>query len=418
MTAGTVSHPAAFPVFPAETRYILDAIAAQHGGPPPRPAPGIDWQRMLEAVRHHRVAPLMGGILDDADCPDGIRTALAELRRQAVGQSISLAAELVRLIRTFRAAKIDVLALKGTALSVMLYGDPCRRAGRDIDLLVRSGDVAAATALLHRLGYENSSRIGMQIDKDLELRHPGLGCIIELHTGLDECEGMLPLSLLNPFDTAVMVTVGGERIPTLAPDVALVFAAFHGAHHFWRRLFWLADIAAAAHNRTTDWPAAFALARRVGVEGHLAMGTVLAHELLGAPLPELLAEAPHRLAAARRASARLHPLLTGPLLKEETEAIRRMGRFRWLAWELGLCNRMANRLALLRYRIRPSLIDRRLVRLPSRFGFLYYGVRMGRIFIESLTGRFTRPGSEAHSADHVSVAGPVPKIIEDDAPEA
>lgn len=111
-------------------------------------------------------------------------------------------------------------------------------------------------------------------------------------------------------------------------------------------------------------------------------------------------------------------MLTGPLLKEETEAIRRMGRFRWLAWELGLCNRMANRLALLGYRIRPSLIDRRLVRLPSRFGFLYYGVRMGRVFIESLTGRLIRPRSEAHSADHVSVAGPVPKIIKDDAPEA
>lgn len=339
----------------------------------------------MAAVSHHRVVLLLRlGNPDGGTMPAIVRGRLVELQQRATRRSLALAAELVRLVRAFRTAKLDVLTLKGAPLSVQLYGDPCRRAARDIDLLVRPADLTAAAALLHGLGYRDGAGHEETGHKHAELYHPGLDSVVELHVSFDECDAAFPIARLRPFETAVTVAIGGEAVATLAPAAALTFAAFHGAHHFWRRLLWVADMAAAARNPATDWESAFALARRVGVEGFLTLGATLAHDLLGAPLPDPLTRSPYELARARHAAANLRWALAKPLPPSESEMIHHLGRFRWLAWELRLFNRPSNRLELLRYRMRPSETDRRLVRLPRPFRFLYYGLRAARMLAEAL----------------------------------
>ncbi len=371
--------------FSPETRFVLEGLAARHGGLPPSFAADLDWTRVLRLVRHHRVAPLMDQVLTQGKAiPDAFRDGLIRQQRRAAKRALAHAGEVIRLTKAFRAAGIAVLTLKGVALSVQLYNEPGRRAGNDIDLLVRSAQMPQAARLLRDQGYSEDVSGPVMSHKDIALRHPTLGIMVELHDALDECDGAFPMAEFRPFETAVTVPVGGESILTLAPTQALVFAAFHGAHHFWRRLLWLTDIAAACHSRAVNWPDAFALARRMGVEPHLALAVTLAHDLLGAPLPLPLQRSSAKLAAARRAGQGLRPLLIGPPVESEAAGILAMGRFRWLIWELRLFNGTANQWALLRYRLRPSDIDRRQIALPRSLAFLYYLVRLRRVLAETL----------------------------------
>lgn len=371
--------------FSPEMRFVLDGLAARHGGPPPSFMADLDWARVLRLVRHHRVAPLMDQVLTQDDAiPGALRDGLIRQQRQAAKRTLAQAGEVIRLTKAFRAAGITVLTLKGVALSVQLYNEPGRRAGNDIDLLVPSAQMPEATRILRDLGYSEDVSGPVMSHKDIALHHPTLGIVVELHDALDECVGAFPIAEFRPFETAVAVPVGDESVLTLAPAQALVFAAFHGAHHFWRRLLWLTDIAAACHSQTVNWPDAFALARRMGVEPHLALAVALAHDLLGAPLPPPLQRSSRKLEAARRAGQSLRPLLIGPPLESEAVGILAMGRFRWLSWELRLFNGNGNRWALLRYRLQPSEIDRRQIALPRFLGFLYYLIRLQRILADTI----------------------------------
>lgn len=373
--------------FSPEMRFVLECLAARYGGPTPSYTADLDWTQILRLVRHHRIAPLMDSVLMlDERVPGTFCDGLIRQKRRAAERALAHSGEVIRLTKAFHAAGITVLTLKGVPLSVQLYNEPGRRAGNDIDLLVRSAQMPEATRLLRDQGYSEDASGPVMSHKDIALRHPGLGIMVELHDALDECAGAFPIEVFRPFETAVIVPVGDEEILTLALPQAIVFAAFHGAHHFWRRLLWLTDIATACHSQKVNWPDAFALARCMGVESHLVLAVTLAHDVLGVPLPPSLLRSPRKLAAARRAGQGLRPLLIGPPLDSEAAGILAMGRFRWLIWELRLFNAFRNRWALLRYRLQPSEIDRRQIILPRFLGFLYYLIRLQRILSEAFRG--------------------------------
>ena len=83
--------------------------------------------------------------------------------------------------------------------------------------------------------------------------------------------------------------VAGYQLP--APPLLdnFLYLCAHGAVHFWSRLFWLADLAEIMRgNPGIDWQALMALAGEAGMMPLLALGVILAHELLDAPLPEAI----------------------------------------------------------------------------------------------------------------------------------
>lgn len=57
------------------------------------------------------------------------------------------------LARKLHDAGIDVLFLKGVALAHVFYADPALRPMSDIDILIRPGQIAAATAVCRQLGW-------------------------------------------------------------------------------------------------------------------------------------------------------------------------------------------------------------------------------------------------------------------------
>lgn len=369
---------------PAEVRFLLNVVAASLGGseegvPPPQPDPALDWTKLPALVRHHRLEPLIGPALaPDVAIPDGQRRILAAMRRDAAIRSMRLAGELARIARAFADAGVEMLALKGPALSVLLYGDPSRRFCRDIDLLVRPEVQAEARRVLAGCGYGTTPDAVVACANAVQLLHAGNHAPVELHVRLAADERLFPVAALAPFDSAVSVEIGGTRVPTLGLDAAMVYAAFHGAGHYWGRLYWLADIAAAARRPDIDWPRIAKLAQRMGVDRHLALAARLSGTLLEQPLPGLPPLGSQGMAAVRRAEAILPVFLSKPW-DTDLDALRAAGRFRVLRCELALHHRVKALWALALVRLKPSDTDHTAVPLPKKLDCLYFAIRFIRV---------------------------------------
>lgn len=355
----------------------------------PRPDGDLDGRLLAALVRHHRIGALLGPALaPEAALPDAVADPLRRVCRKAIARSLDIQAETARVALAFRDRGLDLLVLKGAAFAAGFYGDAGMRVPRDIDLLVRPRDREPALGLLQGLGYRQPQRqLGEGTTVGLA---QASGVLVELHVGLGEEPGILAPRDLDPFETAMTVTVAGTAVRTLGPEAAVVYAAHHAAKHYWRRLIWLEDLAAAATSGRMDWPAAVTLARRCGVEVHLTLGLLLAHRVLGAPMPPALAGDGRLLAAAERSMPVAWRVLNIPFVATDQEAVRHIGRLRALRWEVGLHRRMAGRIGVLRYRLRPTVMDAAVVELPPHLAWLYLPVRIVRVLLGEVCPRFGR----------------------------
>lgn len=337
-----------------EDRLVMALMAMRFGGAAPAMTPAVDGDRFLDHVRHHRAALWIdAGGAADCGLPPATVDRLAQLQSREILRRHVLTTETARLATSFAAAGLEVLVLKGAALSALLHGGSMRRTARDVDLLVRPGDEGAALDVLRGLGYGGHADAVISHPNALELHHPR-GMRAELHVRFDDAEQLFPLHGARPFETSVEVTLGGVPVRTPGLALAVVHAAYHGAKHMWRRYFWLCDIAAAMRLAEVDWAETFGLARRIGVERHLALAVMLAHDLLGAGMPPGARPALDTLRGpAHRAAVALRPVLAAPVAADEPLLRRRMGRLAYAGWVLGLLRRPAARWAQMRLWVGP-----------------------------------------------------------------
>ncbi|WP_159107427.1 nucleotidyltransferase family protein [Azospirillum sp. B506] len=383
---------------------MLDAATASLKGVPFRPqawmagagtglAQDLDWSLLLTCVRHHRLDLLMTSLLDpEADIPEHVRAALKQGERAATAVALQRAGELARVARCFSDAGIDMLALKGPVLSAQIHGHPFRRVCSDLDLLVRPDDEGPARRLLLGLGYGGTDADVLVCQNAVTLRHGRTGALIDLHTRMGEDERLAPTRAFRPFETAVEVQLAGVRVRTPALPASMAYAAYHGAHHRWFRLQWLADIAAVTRRTDLDWAEVAEIARLAGTERHLALSLRLCRSLFGcepAGIPPMFPRLPARARAGVLQAESVVPMALALPPLSEYDMVRRVGRFRILRAELALTQRRSAWLARLRLRLQPTVTDRNFLRLPPALGFLYYAVRFIRVLWE--TGRAGLP---------------------------
>lgn len=117
----------------------------------------VDWLRLAEMLRSHRLLPALGPRI--LDLPGGhasdefaraVEDALQAGRRQ--GAFLQLVSTHVTAV--LANAGIRSTPLKGPLLSEAIYGDPGRRHSADIDLLVAPEQLRDAVEVVRGLGYE------------------------------------------------------------------------------------------------------------------------------------------------------------------------------------------------------------------------------------------------------------------------
>jgi hypothetical protein len=228
-------------------------------------------------------------------------TATELLRRESqstAARAIRVHSLLLRSLDALAAVGVVPVLLKGTALALRLYPEPFLRATTDVDLLVATGEVEAASRALEGLGLARASeRPGHDVEHSHHLEFQGPAGLVELHFRALVGYGQA-LEADAMLAHAEEAQLEGRRVRYLRAEDELVYLALHASNHLLQRLSWLLDLKllVLAHPGLR-WPLVVEVARATELP-HLAWYALeAAHRLLGAPVPaEVLAQlSPPRL---------------------------------------------------------------------------------------------------------------------------
>jgi hypothetical protein len=343
----------------------------------------LDWDAVVLLAHRHRLTPLLYTNLQ-ALCPDLVPLAtLQELRdsyRASAKPGLLLTGELLRCLALLRAHDIPALPFKGPALAVLAYGNLSLRPCDDLDILVREHDVPRAKQLLIAAGYtpemglsgaREAAFLQSQYEYHFE-RDDGRVCI-GLHFRVRPRHFGFPLTPQALWDRRAPMELCGQTIDRMALEDQLLALCAHGTYHAWEKISWVCDIAQLLRGADPDWPALLARADALGGARMLGLGLLLAHDLLGVPLPAPIAAELH----AGRALARLASQVRAGMfdLEAEPASVASAGLFHLRARE-----RVRDRIrycALLA--LLPTAEDWALLPLPARLAWGYSLIRPLRL---------------------------------------
>lgn len=275
-----------------------------------------------------RVLPLVLRTLAATGLDDPDLGRMAGLRRLGWMRSMLVLQRATAVVAGLRAAGIETLALKGTALASSAYAHTSLRPMVDADLLVRPAEVPAAFGVLASLGYQVPSTADRRY---LLLRHgvalgSDEGGHLDLHwmahralapPGISRTFPALPWEADLPVDEwwgrARTIDLNGVDVRIPASTDLLLHVCLHGVLGASAgRLRWVPDAAAILGSSAVDWPLLVAQARRRRVTATLGAALHYLRERQDVPVP---IEAIDELLAVRRSPrARLaEHLSTRPL---------------------------------------------------------------------------------------------------------
>jgi len=355
----------------------------------------LDWPRLMQTALDHKVLPLVYANLAAANPPGLLQGWIDALRlhfEKNVRRNLYLTAQLLRLLDAFQSERIVAIPYKGPVLTAQAYGNLGLRAFDDLDFLVPHRELSHAHKQLLVEGFEAE----MPFEEGIAAGEAALGqylfwkdggqCIVEVHTERTLRYYPKPLDVDGLLARTVTVPLGGQLVPSFAPEDLLMILSVHASKHFWNRLIWICDVAELVQiPRGINWELAQEEARRLGCQRMLLLGLSLAHELLDAPLPgEVL-----RQVKANGAVQALAAQARGRIF-QQTRALsgvlqRFFFRYRMTEtpWQgIRYCLRLA---------LAPTEEDQMLVRLPGWLTPLYAALRPLRLARKYGLGLARRP---------------------------
>lgn len=337
----------------------------------------LRWDLVLERAMAHEVYPLLYRNLRRLDfpgVPTHVRTELEALYKINAFQNVRLAEELARVLTLLEGAGIPTIPLKGVTLAESLYGDLTLRVCADIDILVPRQAVARAFDLLLAEGYKlgetyqvGSTEIDLLLDSNIEYmfvyQRQGFLYLLELHWDIAWRGQKEALSMGDLWaETRPKVLLGVEA-HGLSPEWDLLYLAVHVARHRWGKLKWLVDIHEICSRGEINWAKVTDKANVLG-SGEVVRITLSAcHALFETRIP--IQFSPDGLPSW----IKLFPADSSP-----------SNIWRDALFPASLLKRPSDRLRyVIRVLLVPTLAERRLLRLPSCLGFLYYPLRPLRL---------------------------------------
>jgi hypothetical protein len=255
-----------------------------------------DWDSFLRVVKRQRVTVAVWEALRSAgiEPPVAVAEEFASLAQCYIHRSLQLAAETVRLQKLLSGADIPVIVLKGAAVEQLAYGSLCSKQTRDIDLLVPPECAETALRLLEDDGYalalpakqlsKVQRRALVRFGREVELVDTGKRLRLELQWRA--ADNPLLLEGVDAHTGAQDVVLSeGFTVRTLAQDDLFAYLCVHGAHHFWSRLKWLADVNALLTSSRADIERLYRHAQSIGAGLCAGQALLLCHRLLGLTLP-------------------------------------------------------------------------------------------------------------------------------------
>lgn len=261
--------------------YEAALLVAILRGDAPEITDGIDWNKLCDLATKNGVLAFVHDFLLEAgqEIPLSFMQAAKERRTHSARCADALRALLVE----FEKREVDILPLKGPALSLKLYGDATLRQSNDLDLLVRGKDFARAEALLTESGYRPH---GTRNEYHRAFLRDGL--VVELHFRLSTSRNM-PLNVEQMWRRVEKTEFLGAPASAMRREDLALYLCFHGLKHEFSRLIWILDIAQALRGWSSEeYKSLLELARRQDLEQWLLIAFEMARTMLPRHLPEEL----------------------------------------------------------------------------------------------------------------------------------
>jgi len=223
-------------------------------------------------------------------------------------RNLRLAGELVTVVRELERRGVEAVPWKGAILAERAYSDLRLRQFFDIDLLVRSRDLAQARAALEEQGFQvllpvTQDQLDAYVDHmgELEMMRESDGLWVELHTSIVPSYFSEGRSSESLWARIVPARVARASIRALDPVDEMEALAIHGSKHRFERMAWIVDIAMMARLLdASDWQRLLGAAQEHGTLRMLRLSLLLAESVCGMSIPAAIAPSVRGDAVARR----------------------------------------------------------------------------------------------------------------------
>jgi len=258
---------------------------------------GVDWDYFFLTASQHGLLGLLYRQTQNV-CPDSPPPWALEFLRDCSQRTAErnryLTGELLRILGRFRANKIRAVPFGGPILVAAAYADFSLRESKSLAFTISAEQVTSAKELLLADGYRRE----YTWDRYREAAEWSFLRVIGLDRGEDGVHVWLQRELdpgcfapavdLESVENRVATfSVGGENISSLSPeDLLLHICAETGESILSPRLWPIVDMARLLDHQTgIDWDWLLKRSRSLGAQRRLAMGLLLARDLLGATIP-------------------------------------------------------------------------------------------------------------------------------------
>ena len=208
-------------------------------------------------------------------------------------QTLSLFAEMTKVLTSLNGMEIPVVVLKGPVLAETYYPEAGLRPFGDIDILIHESNLARVSGLLHERGYRDKNEETDPHPHRLHECHSifqrifineATGHVVEVHC--DHLQiGLEPVSMDRIWETSLERAFGAASARALEDHDMFVQLCVHLNRHGYERLIWFKDLDLMVRSGHLDWTKVEARAREQGCLAALSYTLWLLPRVLATPMP-------------------------------------------------------------------------------------------------------------------------------------
>jgi hypothetical protein len=196
------------------------------------------------------------------------------------------------MLKALRAASVELLVLKGMALTALDMQNLKGRIAHDIDILIRVSDLPAALSILDGAGWRSArGESGLFLKqrgaafRSLNFMKPPFGDI-DLHTRAYLTTSHHNEAEVGLWSRSARASLLGVDVLVPSPTDRLVNAIAHGVIDAHRHSDWLVDCAQLVGEGGIDWPVTETLVDALAIPAQATLVLLYLSEVLGFPVPE------------------------------------------------------------------------------------------------------------------------------------
>ncbi len=338
----------------------------------------LDWRGFFESVERNHVAPAINRTFQAGDfpmLPAKVAETLRVRTKITTWKNRRFTDELVRLDTALQRSGLRVLHYKGPSAAARLYGDISLRTFNDFDFLVERDRLHDVLALMRAQGYRNAKSLSSEESAYSEREFKEYLYVrddfrVEPHWSLTARRYPFGLDYEGLWQRSVQLNVAGGSLSVLSPEDECHVLCIVGGKGCWKRFQMVTDIAQCIGAfPDLQWSRLLAEARSAGSERIVLLGLTLAVELAGARIPMAVWQRAQGSRAVRRLARQVVRSFHGPL---RSRSLLPAGQHVFRPELFAMRERLRDRLTYLwRTTTTPTLVHRRLFRLPEPLRWLY-----------------------------------------------